>query len=101
MAYDCDVLFRMRANTDPRRDTTFIRNPCDALDHAQSIATLGSHMGIDATRKLPTEGYDRVCPVLLKTDDVVQQRVDAILKSKWRVARYQMAARIGNLGIAI
>ncbi|HEY0792230.1 MAG TPA: menaquinone biosynthesis decarboxylase, partial [Chthoniobacterales bacterium] len=40
---DCDVrntsevLFRLCANTDPQRDTTFIKNPADSLDHAPSI----------------------------------------------------------------
>jgi 4-hydroxy-3-polyprenylbenzoate decarboxylase len=82
---DCDVhntsevLFRLCANTDPQRDSTFIKNPCDALDHAQTIATIGSHMGIDATRKLPTEGYTRTWPELLKMDAAIKERVDAIL----------------------
>ena len=84
---DCDVhntsevLFRLCANTDPQRDSTFIKNPCDALDHAQSEPTIGSHMGIDATRKLPAEGYTRQWPELLKMDAAVKERVDAILKS--------------------
>jgi 4-hydroxy-3-polyprenylbenzoate decarboxylase len=84
---DCDVhntsevLFRLCANTDPQRDSTFIKNPCDALDHAQTEPTIGSHMGIDATRKLPSEGYTRQWPELLKMDPAVQERVDAILKS--------------------
>jgi 4-hydroxy-3-polyprenylbenzoate decarboxylase len=82
---DCDVhntsevLFRMCANTDPQRDTTFIKNPTDALDHAQTVATIGSHMGIDATRKLATEGYPRTWPELLKMDDAVKKRVDEIM----------------------
>ncbi len=71
---DCDVhntsevLFRLCANTDPQRDSTFIKNPCDALDHAPTLANIGSHMGIDATRKLPGEGYTREWPELLKMD---------------------------------
>ena len=84
---DCDVhntsevLFRLCANTDPQRDSTFIKNPCDALDHAQTLPTVGSHMGLDATRKLPSEGYTRQWPELLKMDAAVKQRVDEILKS--------------------
>ena len=41
---DCDVhntsevLFRLCANTDPQRDSTFIKSPCDALDHAPTDA---------------------------------------------------------------
>ena len=82
---DCDVhntsevLFRLCANTDPQRDSTFIKNPCDALDHAQTVATIGSHMGLDATRKLPGEGYTRAWPELLKMDLAVKEKVDGIL----------------------
>ena len=85
---DCDVhntsevLFRMCANTDPQRDSTFIKNPTDALDHAQTTACIGTHMGIDATRKLPGEGYHRTWPDLLKMDPAVKQRVDALLAGK-------------------
>jgi 4-hydroxy-3-polyprenylbenzoate decarboxylase len=82
---DCDVhntsevLFRMCANTDPQRDTTFIKNPSDALDHAPSIPCLGSHMGIDATRKLPTEGYARPWPELLTMSEEVKARVERMM----------------------
>ena len=31
-------------------------------------ACLGSHMGIDATRKLPSEGYTRTWPELLRME---------------------------------
>jgi len=85
---DCDVhntsevLFRLCANTDPQRDSTFIKNPCDALDHAQTEATIGSHMGIDATRKLAGENYHRVWPELLKMDPAVKAKVDGILKGQ-------------------
>jgi len=81
---DCDVhntsevLFRMCANTDPQRDSTFVKSPCDALDHAPTIPCIGSHMGIDATRKLPTEGYPRPWPELVKMDAAVRERVDAM-----------------------
>lgn len=69
---DCDVhntsevLFRMCANTDPQRDTTFIKNPSDALDHAPSVENMGSHMGLDATRKLAAEGHTRGWPEMVK-----------------------------------
>ena len=81
---DCDVhdtsavLFRMCSNTDPQRDSTFVKSPCDALDHAPTVPCIGSHMGIDATRKLPTEGYTRGWPEMLKMDPAVKARVDAM-----------------------
>jgi 4-hydroxy-3-polyprenylbenzoate decarboxylase len=81
---DCDVhntsevLFRLCANTDPARDTTVIRNPSDSLDHAPSEQNIGSHMGFDATRKLPGENYLRQWPELLKMTAEVRARVDAL-----------------------
>jgi 4-hydroxy-3-polyprenylbenzoate decarboxylase len=87
---DCDVhntsevLFRMCGNTDPQRDTTFVKSPCDALDHGPSVPNIGSHMGIDATRKLPGEGYHRTWPELLKMDGDVKRRVDEMLARNTR-----------------
>jgi 4-hydroxy-3-polyprenylbenzoate decarboxylase len=83
---DCDVhntsevLFRLCANTDPARDTTVIRNPSDSLDHAPSEQNIGSHMGFDATRKLPGENYYRQWPELLKMTDEAKALVDALQK---------------------
>ena len=82
---DCDVhntsevLFRLCANTDPQRDSTFIKSPCDSLDHAPSVPNIGSHMGFDATRKLAGEGYHRQWPELVRMDAAVKDRVDALL----------------------
>ena len=83
---DCDVhntsevLFRLCANTDPQRDSTIIRNPSDSLDHAPSAQNIGSHMGFDATRKLPGEGYHRGWPELVRMDEEAQRIVDALQK---------------------
>jgi 4-hydroxy-3-polyprenylbenzoate decarboxylase len=81
---DCDVhntsevLFRLCANTDPQRDTTFIKNPCDSLDHAPTNPNVGSHMGIDATTKLASEGYTRGWPELVRMDETVRAKMDAL-----------------------
>jgi 4-hydroxy-3-polyprenylbenzoate decarboxylase len=83
---DCDVrntsevLFRLCANTDPQRDTTFIKNPSDSLDHAPTLPNIGSHMGFDATRKLVGEGYHRGWPELVRMDEATQRRVDQKLR---------------------
>jgi len=83
---DCDVhntsevLFRLCANTDPGRDTTVIKNPSDSLDHAPTEQNIGSHMGFDATRKLPGENYHRQWPELLKMTDEAKASVDALQK---------------------
>ncbi len=81
---DCDVhntsevLFRLCANTDPARDTTVIKNPSDSLDHAPSEQNIGSHMGFDATRKLPGENYHRPWPELLNMTDEARALVDKL-----------------------
>jgi len=83
---DCDVhntsevLFRLCANTDPGRDTTVIKNPSDSLDHAPTEQNIGSHMGFDATHKLPGENYHRHWPELLKMTDEAKALVDALRK---------------------
>ncbi len=83
---DCDVhntsevLFRLCANTDPGRDTTVIKNPSDSLDHAPTEQNIGSHMGFDATHKLPGENYHRQWPKLLKMTDEAKALVDALRK---------------------
>jgi len=82
---DCDVqntsevLFRLCANTDPERDSAVIRNPSDALDHAPTEPNVGSHMGFDATRKLPGEGYRRGWPELVKMDAEVEARLASLI----------------------
>src|SRR5689334_17825748 len=84
---DCDVhntsevLFRLCANTDPERDTSVIKNPSDSLDHAPSEQNIGSHMGFDATRKLPGENYRRQWPELLKMTDEAKKLVDSLRKT--------------------
>ena len=84
---DCDVhntsevLFRLCANTDPERDSTIIRNPSDSLDHAPTEQNIGSHMGIDATGKLPGENYHRAWPELLKMNARVRALVDSLRKA--------------------
>jgi len=83
---DCDVhntsevLFRLCANTDPARDSTMIRNPSDSLDHAPSVQNIGSHMGLDATRKLMGEGYPRPWPELVRMDQEAQKLVEELRK---------------------
>src|SRR5438105_1857547 len=83
---DCDVqntsevLFRLCANTDPQRDSTIITNPSDSLDHAPSVQNVGSHMGLDATRKLPGEGYHRGWPELARIDEETKKLVDQLQK---------------------
>jgi 4-hydroxy-3-polyprenylbenzoate decarboxylase len=69
-----EVLFRLCANTDPQRDSIFTKGPADVLDHATSEMAMGSKLGIDATKKIPGEGFKRPWPPLIKMDEAVKGR---------------------------
>ena len=75
-----EVLFRLCASTDPQRDSIFTKGPADVLDHATSEIASGSKLGIDATRKLPGEGFKRPWPPLIRMDEGVKARVDRLLR---------------------
>jgi 4-hydroxy-3-polyprenylbenzoate decarboxylase len=66
-------------NIDPQRDARFTMGPMDVLDHSSRAFTYGSKMGLDATRKLPEEGFVREWPAVIEMDPAVKRTVDA----KW------------------
>ena len=66
------------ANTDPQRDSIFTKGPSDVLDHATSEIASGSKLGIDATKKIPGEGFKRAWPPLIKMDEAVKAKVDSL-----------------------
>jgi 4-hydroxy-3-polyprenylbenzoate decarboxylase len=75
-----DVTLKVLNHIDPERDIQFTLGPVDSLDHASRLANYGSKMGIDATRKWPTEGFTRPWP-----DEIVMDaRTKALVDSKWK-----------------
>jgi 4-hydroxy-3-polyprenylbenzoate decarboxylase len=62
---DCDVhdyaevAWRAFGNVDYAHDVQHTVGPVDHLDHAAYEQFFGGKLGVDATRKLPTEGYRR------------------------------------------
>ena len=76
-----EVLFHLTANTDPQRDSIFTKGPSDILDHATSEMAIGSKLGIDATKKLPGEGFKRAWPPLIKMDEAVREKVEKLFNS--------------------
>jgi len=73
-----EVLFHLCANTDPQRDSIFSRGPADVLDHATTEMASGSKLGIDATRKLPGEGFHRQWPPLIQMTEEIRKKVDGM-----------------------
>jgi len=76
-----EVVWRMLANLDPKRDISFVDGPIDQLDHGANQALYGSKMCIDATRKWREEGYTRDWPEVCSMTPAVQQRVDELWPS--------------------
>ena len=76
-----EVLFHLTANTDPQRDSIFTKGPADVLDHATSEIAIGSKLGIDATKKIPGEGFKRPWPPLIKMDAAVKAKVEKLFSS--------------------
>ena len=75
-----DVTVKVLNNIDPERDIQFILGPIDSLDHASRLANYGSKMGVDATRKWPTEGFTRPWPDEITMD----AKTRALVDSKWK-----------------
>lgn len=73
-----EVLWVTANNIDPERDITFVKGPIDVLDHASRAMGFGSKMGIDATKKMREEGFDRPWPPVIAMSPDIKQRVDAL-----------------------
>ncbi len=75
-----DVTLKVFNHIDPERDIQFTLGPIDSLDHASRLPNYGSKMGIDATRKWPSEGFTRPWP-----DEIVMDaKTKTLVDSKWR-----------------
>ncbi|MCB9516529.1 MAG: menaquinone biosynthesis decarboxylase [Candidatus Latescibacteria bacterium] len=73
-----EVVWRVTANIDPKRDAVFADGITDVLDHAADVIGLGGKLGLDATRKWPEEGFAREWPEVLSMDEATRARVDAL-----------------------
>jgi 4-hydroxy-3-polyprenylbenzoate decarboxylase len=67
-------------NVDWSHDIVVADGPVDHLDHASHLHSFGGKIGIDATAKLPEEGYHRGWPAVARMDEQVKARIDAIWK---------------------
>ena len=73
-----EVIWRVTNNIDPMRDVQLVKGPVDSLNHAAPQPGFGSKMGIDATRKWPSEGHTREWPDVVKMNRKTAQKVDAM-----------------------
>jgi 4-hydroxy-3-polyprenylbenzoate decarboxylase len=75
---EAEVAWIVGTHYDPERDVQFTRGPVDDLEDASDLPALGSKMGIDATRKWPTEGFKRTWPTKVATSPEAAQRAAAL-----------------------
>ena len=75
-----EVAWKALNHIDPERDIQFVLGPIDSLDHASRLANFGSKMGVDATRKWPSEGFQRPWPDEIRMDP----RIKALVDAKWK-----------------
>jgi 4-hydroxy-3-polyprenylbenzoate decarboxylase len=75
-----DVVLKVFNNIDPERDVQFTLGPVDSLDHASRLPNFGSKMGIDATRKWPTEGFTRPWP----DEILMDEKTKAAVSKRWK-----------------
>lgn len=81
-----DVIWAVTTRADPKRDIMLIDNaPTDTLDPASPLLNLGSKMGIDATKKMKEEGYER--PV--QEEAIPDESTVSLVTKKWNDYGFQ------------
>lgn len=74
------VAWKVFNNTDAKRDFVLNEGPLDALDHSSPQPFYGTRVGIDATKKWPSEGHTRPWPDDVTMNDETKKLVDG----RWR-----------------
>jgi 4-hydroxy-3-polyprenylbenzoate decarboxylase len=87
-----EVALHVFGNTDPRRDLMFADGPLDILDHASPLLGFGSKVGIDATRKWRSEGFERDWPKPILMSHEVQE----LVTNRW--SEYGLAKLVSLIG---
>lgn len=74
-----EVIWRIGNNVDAKRDLVILEGPLDVLEHASALPAYGGKLGIDATKKLPSEGFTRQWP-----DDIVMSAdIVSLVQKRW------------------
>lgn len=73
-----ETAWQALGNVDWSHDVIVAPGPVDQLDHASYQPAYGGKIGIDATAKLPEEGYLRNWPAVVSMSPDVKKRVDEI-----------------------
>lgn len=76
-----EVVWKALCAIDPQRDVEFVLGPVDTLEHASRLQDFGSKMGVDATRKWLSEGFERPWPGEVRMDAQTKLRIDGLWKT--------------------
>ena len=76
---EAEVAWIAGTHVDPARDVVITTGPVDDLDDAALFPAFGGKMGIDATRKWPSEGVTREFPERLVMAEGPARKADAIV----------------------
>src|SRR4029077_14625409 len=77
---ETEVAWIAGTHVDPARDIQIVTGPVDDLDVAALQPAFGGKMVIDATRKLPSEGFTREWPKRLATSAAAAGKAEEIWK---------------------
>ena len=66
---EAEVAWVVGTHMDPSRDLEIVKGPMDDLENASDLPAYGGKMGIDATRKWPSEGFTREWPSRIRTTE--------------------------------
>jgi len=66
---EAEVAWIVGTHMDPSRDLEIAKGPMDDLENASDLPAFGGKMGIDATRKWPSEGFTREWPSRIRTTE--------------------------------
>ena len=75
---EAEVAWVAGTHVDPSRDIQITTGPVDDLDDAAILPAFGGKMGIDATKKWPSEGVTREFPTKLVMTDAAAKRATAV-----------------------
>jgi 4-hydroxy-3-polyprenylbenzoate decarboxylase len=73
-----EVAWIAGTHVDPSRDIEIVKGPVDDLDDAAIAPAFGGKMGIDATRKWPSEGFTREWPKRLVTSAAAAAKAERL-----------------------
>ncbi len=75
-----EVVWKGLCSIDPKRDFEFAEGPMDDLDFTSKFPAYGSKVGIDCTKKLSEEGFNRIWPPeIIMTADIKK-----MVTQKWK-----------------